>query len=532
MSGKKENHSRKFRNHISIILEQTGAVIAALFVFLVTMLIQNIDELKNADLTALTDKSLLIVLGIPALFAVWLVGQIMVWSRTYISIEDQAVVIERGRINKKKNTISIRNISNINVEQNLFEMLMGTCKVKMDTNSRSTADSTDVKIVLKKTDALWFKQEVAGRLQTLINGQEDMSGSSKKQRMIRGGLQEEFPNIPDATKGAADGNIFGDEIRDDEFDLKTDIADVLRHGFFSVSVTSVLILLLGIAGAAAAAAETLSQPDLMKSLIGAAAGMLVAASVVLSALWDTVKDFIRYYHFRAARKDGRLYIRYGFLKRVEYTVPVDKIQALKIRQSFVARAGHRYMAEIINIGMGDEKEEKHSFLLLYCRKEKLKEYLDLLLPEFAGAMEEEPVRLPGTVWAAWSIPLAVTLICLCGGAAVWGQVMPQFALYGWICAAGAAVVIFICMILRYHTDAVTAGQEFLVICRGYFGRQRLIVRCRDIQYVEFSQNFVAKACGIRKGEIHILASSANTSHGIPYFRGNLEETIKRGMLAF
>ncbi len=532
MSEKRENHSRKFRNHISVIVEQTGGFIAALVVLLVTALIQNIGELEDADLSALTDKSLLIVLGILALLVICLVSQILVWSRTYISIEEQAVVIERGRVNKKKNTISIRNISNINVEQNLFEMLMGTCKVKMDTNSRSTADSTDVKIVLKKADALWFKREVTGKLQELVYGNQNISDTSGITRGIPGESGETLMGIPGSAEETAGGGVFRDEIRDDEFDLKTDIADILRHGFFSISVISVLILLLGIAGAVMAAVETLNQPELMKSLIGMAAGIIVSVSVILSALWDTVKDFIRYYHFRVARKDGRLYIRYGFLKRVEYTIPVDKIQALKIHQSFVARMGHRYMAEIVNIGMGDEKEEQHSFLLLYCGREKLREYLEILLPEFAGALEEEPVRLPGAVWAAWSIPLAVTLFCLCGGSAVWGQVMPRYAMHGWICAAGIAAVTLVCMILKYHTDAVTAGQKFLVISRGYFGRQQLAVRCRDIQYAEFSQNFVAKACKIKKGEIHLLASSANTSHHIPYFRGNLEETIKRGMLAF
>lgn len=36
-------------------------------------------------------------------------------------------------------------------------MFLGTCKVKLDTNSMSTADQTDVKIVLKKADAEQLK---------------------------------------------------------------------------------------------------------------------------------------------------------------------------------------------------------------------------------------------------------------------------------------------------------------------------------------------------------------------------------------
>ena len=71
-----------------------------------------------------------------------------------------SIVIEQNTLNRKKNTIGIKNISNVNTEQNLFEMLLGTYKVKLDTNSLSTADKTDVKIVLKKAQAEWFKNAV------------------------------------------------------------------------------------------------------------------------------------------------------------------------------------------------------------------------------------------------------------------------------------------------------------------------------------------------------------------------------------
>ena len=112
----RENEIRqgiKFRNHISIILEQTGAVIAAVFVLVITQLFQSIDELMESDLSFITSKGFWILLGVTALLAVSLIGQVLVWARTYISIEENAIVIEKGRVNKKKNTIGIRNISNI-----------------------------------------------------------------------------------------------------------------------------------------------------------------------------------------------------------------------------------------------------------------------------------------------------------------------------------------------------------------------------------------------------------------------------------
>lgn len=499
---------RKFRNHISIILEQTGAFIAVVFVFIITQLFQKIDELAKSDFSFITDRGFLIFPGVIALFAVIVTGQLLVWSKTYISIEGNAIVIEKGRVNKKKNTIGIRNISNINLEQNLFEMVLGTCKVKLDTNSRSTADSTDVKILLKKCDALWFHQEIARRMEEEAGADAAASGAGN----------------------AISGTVCGEP---EEYDVHAGIADMIQHGFFSISLISVSVFILAIIGTVGSVVEMLSQEKLMESLTGALAGIVVVVFIILSTLWDTVKDFIRYYDFRAKRLEDKIYIKYGFLKKVEYTIPVDKIQALKIRQSLLARVGHRYKAEIINVGMGDDKEEQNSFLVLYCKQETLKERLSLLLPEFACSVDQPVDRLPVSVWAAWTVPAIVYILIAVSCAFVCNTLTEnKYCVYVWPAAAVLVILLFVGMVLKYRTAGAGADDRYLKIVRGYFSKEYLTVRYRDIQYVQFSQSFIAKACGIKKGEIRLLASSLNTSHDIPYFKGSMDEIIKRGMLTF
>ena len=139
-------------------------------------------------------------------------------------------------------------------------------------------------------------------------------------------------------------------------------------------------------------------------------------------------------------------------------------------------------------------------------------------------------RQPSSVWAAWSVPALIYTVIVAACAAVCASAMPEYALWA---AAGAAALEFCLaagMILKYLTDGSLAGNDFLKLAKGYFARTYLIVRYRKIQYVRFSRNPLAKAFGIQKGEIHLLASSADTSHSIPYFKGNGEEIIKEGML--
>ena len=529
--------NRRFRNHISIIIEQIGGGILALAVLAVSILLQSAEELAETDLSFLHGKTLIVILVVLGLLAVSVGNRIFAWANTYICIEENAIVIERGKVNKKKNTIGIRNISNINIEQNLFEMILGTCKVKLDTNSRSTADSTDVKIVLKKADAAKFKAEITRKMhrQTYGASSGQMSGQISGRDPAGAHAAENRVHTEDRDLAVGKTGTDGMEVlssweEDGEFDIRAEFGDIFSHGIFSVNIFSLLILIGAFAGTAATVVQILEKPDLLGSLLGAAAGIIVAAGIVLSALWDTVKDFIRYYDFRAKRRGDKIYIGYGFLKKMEYTIPVDKIQALKIRQSFVARIFHRYMAEIVNVGMGDEKEEQNSFLILYSTEKRLKEQLELLLPEFAPTAEQKTERLPGAVWTAWSLPGMIYVLVVGILAALCTAVIPEYRLFIWLGAAALILTVFIGMILKYITDGSGADETFLKLCHGYFGKSYISIQYDKIQYLEIKQNFIAKACGIQKGEIHLLASSGDASHGIPYYKGDMHERIRQGML--
>lgn len=513
---------KKFRNHISVVIEEVWGAILVLLVYVFAQVLPELAETSADDLSFFADNGLWIVLILAVLMALLIGNRILVWARTYIHIEDNAIIIEKNTVNKKKNTIGIKNISNINLEQNLFEMLAGTCKVKLDTNSLSTADKTDVKIVLKKADAENFRREIMSRMQG--TGRETVAGAE--------------PPLWNGTEGYSADDAAEQSAFQEEYDVRADFGDIIQHGLFSINIFSVILLLAGIAATVGAVIQVVQNPGFIKSLLGAAAGILVAASIVVSALWDTVKDFVKYYDFRAKRRGDRLFIRYGLLKKMEYTVPVDKIQALQIHQSLVARICGRYMAEIVNVGMGDEKEERNSFLVLYCTEEKLRQQLELLLPEMAPAVDQKVKRQPGTAWAAWAFPFTVYVLAVLLAAAA-GTVLTdgmassgvRLALAGiWGGAALLILTVAAGMLLEYRTAGISAGDTILKLRRGYFGTHYIAVKYSNIQYADFSQSFLAKRCGIRKGQIHLLAAAGKSAYDIPYFADGLEENIKAGML--
>ena len=217
---------------------------------------------------------------------------------------------------------------------------------------------------------------------------------------------------------------------------------------------------------------------------------------------------------------------------MEYTIPVDKIQALKIRQSMVARIGRRYMAEIINVGMGDDQEEKNSFLILYCAENELRHQLRLLLPEYADTPDIRTERMPASVWAAWSIPFGIFAACTFAAAAAAAFVIPEkYIRFLWSGAAAVLVLTFLCMLLRYRTAGTGADGRILKTAGGYFGRQYLCVPFRNIQYVEFSSIRRPGRPGI-SGHHASAGFIGGCGAGHPVFRQGKRGNDKERMLVF
>ena len=142
----------RMRNHFTYIFEQMWGIIAVIL----AMMMGNAESFELAAQLISQANILegLLALGgtflVLLLICLWFVNR---WYKTSITVKDGTVTIERRTLNHYVNAIAVQNISNINLEQNLFEILMGTYKLKLDTNSLSTASTTDVKIALKKKDA-------------------------------------------------------------------------------------------------------------------------------------------------------------------------------------------------------------------------------------------------------------------------------------------------------------------------------------------------------------------------------------------
>lgn len=332
--------------------------------------------------------------------------------------------------------------------------------MKLDTNSLSTADKTDVKIVLKKAQAEWFKNAVMS-------------------------LMEETPGkIP--SENAADRNTAAKPNSSTRI-LRTDLGDILKHGLFSVSIFSVLLAIASFTGSGFIISRELSNGIATgKSLFGIFSSVVIFISLGASAVWDTLRDFIKYFDFQV---------------------------------------------ELVNVGMGDDGGERKSFFLLYHNRSFIEDKLHALLPEFADCMDIQETKQPKKVWLVWSLPFLIytafaTMIPL-----ILSNFYPECSLWFWMGSAGISLLCLFSAFCWYFTAGVGMGDYFLMLARGYGAKSRIYIRYDKIQYLKLKQNFLARACHIQSGEAYVLAASTNRIQPIPYFPEDLAEKLKNHTLA-
>ncbi len=478
----------KLRNHISVIFENTMRTIGILFFIFVGNFVSSMDDMENVgDMANHTLYLLLTLIGILVLILGY---QVLIWSKTYIYIDGNALIIERNTINKKKNTIGIKNISNVNLEQNLFEMIIGTCKVKLDTNSLSTADQTDVKIVLKKQDAEVFKQIILGRTEEVV-------------------VQEAQEN--------------------EQCKYVSGMNDIMMHGIFSLNVLSV-IALVGVVIGAIASISDMSLGNTEGGALENILSVLIMIWLVGGLLWNAVKGFVQYIDFRIERRGNKVYLNYGLLKKMAYSIPVDKINGVRFVQTGLARLCKRYMVEVIVVGLDDDENEAQSFFLPYAKAEKIEARMKMLLPEFDGCLEIQETRQQKEIWLIWLPAVLIYLAIVAVGFGVTAEFWPEAKVPFLIIGAIISALLLISKVASYFTKGIGVDEKLLKVVDGSFARRTLFVKYEKIQYITSKQNFIAKKFKLQKGDVHLLAAMKNQINELPYFEEEILEELKKRII--
>lgn len=490
---------KPFRLHFSSIIEDFIKGFWLILVILVTNIAQSINQFK---MDKISTSEILISAGV--IFAVIIIVVLILylrWRKTYITLTNETLIIERLLINKKITTIGLKNISNVDFEQNILEKILGTAKLKIDTNSLSTANQNDVKIILKLDRIKELKKNILLNIDNIVHKSNSNVDNKDNKDSI------------DSKNNAMD-NDFNDDYN--QFDVKYDFEKVFQHTLLSIPIFSFILII----GMVMFFIITLQTPEMTQEFFANFFGSIIAiAIIVVPIIYSSIRNLFKLYDFKAKRVNDKVYISYGLFTTKKYTIPVDKINAVIIKQPTLARIFKKYTVEIVNVGMVEEQSDV-PVLLLMSDKEELEDRLKILLPELNIKVKEEnqpkEAIIPISIqFVLWSLVLVIPTIIF----------LQEYLLAKVLVLLSIAIFIVLSIILAYKTRKLGVSEDSIYITKGIFFKRTVIIKISKIQLLELTNSVLTKKLKIQKLKVHILAAAANIEHHSGYFKNDIIQKI-------
>jgi putative membrane protein len=286
------------RNHPSRLIEESWAIIA----FFAVTIFNNFKSIReNGEM--IKGKAPIIALVVILFCVLYFLLRFFAWRKTTISIKDGLLIYKVDTINKKEHNISISTISNVNLVQNIFEMLMGTYKVKIDTNSLSTAAKTDISIVLGKKEAYEFKQKIAEAQRGTHDSQENIIEDQRGTYDLKQKSDNYFsdPAISEM-----------DDVPENKIVRLTSNQSVVS-GLMGIPFISFLILIAIVVAPIVIGIGTSDDKNTAGSIEIYA--IMTSAFAIIGMLWSASKNIFKYFNFTVGRDNDRVLLSYGLFTK-------------------------------------------------------------------------------------------------------------------------------------------------------------------------------------------------------------------------
>lgn len=461
------------------------------------------DEDFIADLNEFTGSlgSVIIIIGVLAvlvLAGIMLLYCTFKWRHTYISAKDNTLIYESGKFIKKRVAIPFEKINTIDMGRNIFERIVGTCRLKVDTGAYSGNEEK------KQAEMnLVFKLAEADEIRSYILSRAEADANAEALEMGRETIQRKEP----------------------DWAIRAGMTDFMLYGLTSSSVWRLFCLvLLGICFIAElstsfveyivdmimpfaqAAMETAARYNIIAIVIFA----LIIAFVIalISNIGTVVWAAVRFYGFRVAREGRNVIVRYGLFTEKNYTLQVRNIHAVIIKQNVFQQLLGRCSVEAVCMGFGDEQNET-ALLFPIIKKDKLNELLGVILPEYVTEMNAKPRKKTGFVFHAvtpaifWAVVGAIAYV-------ICSQIMDSAFFVG-VAAAFIVLLRFVNGILSYHNTTLDWNESVVSVQSGGFRKTTYRIRTDAVQGVEINTGLIKRQFGIGTYLVHYHGPTFNNT---------------------
>src|SRR5215213_8314611 len=274
------------------------------------------------------------------------------WRATTYAVTGNSFRLRHGVLQKNERTIPLDHVQSVDTVQGVIQRLFGVVEVRIETAGGGSSEPDASLSALDRAAAQTLRREVEGSREART---EVSTGPTVLRRLS---TRELF------VAGATSGQIGV------AFSVLA-VGSQLFDDFFSDDFVRRLV-------------ETLAPNWLMVLLIFIPVGLLLAWFLAIAG------TVLAYTGFTLSREEDFLYIKRGLLERREATIPLSRIQAIRISEGVLRQPFGLAAVRVESAGYGEDAGVSTTILPLLTRNE-VEELLAAAAPEFAGAPAIEPL---------------------------------------------------------------------------------------------------------------------------------------------
>ncbi|MCL6570748.1 MAG: PH domain-containing protein [Bacillus sp. (in: Bacteria)] len=385
--------------------------------------------------------------GAAIVFVVIIITSIFSWLRYTYKLEQDELRIEYGVFIRKKRYIPLERIQSLDVSEGVLQRLFGMVKVKVETAGGSGSDEAEAVLsAISKQEARIIQEHVAAAKKSGTNEMED--------------LQENSPIYKISTK-----NLVGLS---------------LTSGGVGVVLSAVFALF-----------SQLDDFIPYQRLFGgvqkwAAVNLLIIAIIVffgffLAWVLALIGTMLKYANFTVIKTENDLVISQGLLERRQITIPLKRIQAIRINENIVRQLLGYASVYVESAGGSSENMEGSKVMLFPMVKLKnIAQIIESHLPGYVLPPSFTPVpkrALRRYILRSWYlfVPLVIVSLVL-------------FTVWGLLSLILLALVT-IGAILKYKSAGWSIDTQQLTLRYRTFIRTTVMIRKSKIQSLEMRESY-------------------------------------------
>ncbi|OGX80595.1 hypothetical protein A6395_00950 [Exiguobacterium sp. SH31] len=218
-----------------------------------------------------------------------------------------------------------------------------------------------------------------------------------------------------------------------------------------------------------------------------ALGLSVLTILIMSLIIGTVINFMKYGNFHLERRGDRVRVEKGLLNRSAKEIPYEKIQAIRIKETFIRRWFNIVGVELVAAGTMDELKDESSTILPFVKRNKAMAVLNEHFNQFTWA--DTLHRLPTR--SLWIKLMRISWF----GLIISGVVLYFFRDYAWWLVLLWAIIIS-GRVLNYMTTRYARNDDFIELRTGAFNVRSFLTDKPRIERVEVTQTPLQRRFGL------------------------------------